>query len=230
LEAVPRGLRQELRRAPIPENVPFAPTCHLTLKILRQLKAIEQTTGFLAAVSLRPEWSTELRRRTLVQEALASLQIEGNSLTIEEAFELACGAGGRFPEHRVARAPPPVDRSERPQVGQESRSESRSSRSGRSRRRWPAGWVVLTKDSRIRYRSLERDALIRAGVRAFVLTARDMTGHDDGRSVAHGDSAKWLLSSAIWQIPETPWRSPSKNPAPGRPRQDRRVLGPRAVR
>ena len=44
------------------------------------------------------------------------------------------------------------------------------------------GWVVLTKDSRIRYRSLERDALINAGVRAFVLTARDMTGHEMGES------------------------------------------------
>ena len=41
---------------------------------------------------------------------------------------------------------------------------------------------MLTKDSRIRYRSLERDALINAGVRAFVLTARDMTGHEMGES------------------------------------------------
>jgi Fic family protein len=69
--------------------VPFSPTYRLTPKILRQLKAIEQTTGFLAAVSLRPEWIAELRRRTRVQEALASLQIEGSSLTLEEAFELA---------------------------------------------------------------------------------------------------------------------------------------------
>lgn len=69
--------------------MPFQPTYHLTPKILRQLKAIEQTSGFLAAVSLRPEWIAELKRRTLVQEALASLQIEGSSLTLEEAFELA---------------------------------------------------------------------------------------------------------------------------------------------
>ena len=33
------------------------------------------------------------------------------------------------------------------------------------------GWVVLTADKRIRYRTLERDALIAAGVQAFVLTS-----------------------------------------------------------
>lgn len=39
-------------------------------------------------------------------------------------------------------------------------------------------WVVLTKDRRIRYRKLERDALLRNGVRAFVLTAGDITGEE----------------------------------------------------
>jgi Fic family protein len=57
--------------------------------MLRQLKAIEQTTGFLKAVRLRPEWIRDVRSRTNVEEALASLQIEGNSLTLSEAFELA---------------------------------------------------------------------------------------------------------------------------------------------
>jgi Fic family protein len=57
--------------------------------MLRQLKAIEQTTGFLKAVRLRSEWIREVRSRTNVEEALASLQIEGNSLTLSEAFELA---------------------------------------------------------------------------------------------------------------------------------------------
>lgn len=33
------------------------------------------------------------------------------------------------------------------------------------------GWVVLTSDKRIRYRSLERQALLAAGVQAFVLTS-----------------------------------------------------------
>ena len=45
--------------------------------MLRQLKAIEQTTGFLKAVELRPDWIAEVRGRTHAQEALASLQIEG---------------------------------------------------------------------------------------------------------------------------------------------------------
>ena len=40
------------------------------------------------------------------------------------------------------------------------------------------GWVVLTKDDRIRYRRHEREALLDAGVRAFVLTNRNLTGDD----------------------------------------------------
>ena len=32
------------------------------------------------------------------------------------------------------------------------------------------GWVVLTKDDKIRYRPIERDAYLRAGVRCFVFT------------------------------------------------------------
>jgi hypothetical protein len=46
------------------------------------------------------------------------------------------------------------------------------------------GWVVLTKDERIRRRPLERDALLAAGVRAFVLTARRMSGADMGQAFA----------------------------------------------
>ena len=38
------------------------------------------------------------------------------------------------------------------------------------------GWVVLTKDRHIRRRELEIQALVRARVRAFVLTAADLTG------------------------------------------------------
>lgn len=38
------------------------------------------------------------------------------------------------------------------------------------------GWVVLTKDQRIRFRVIEREALKAAGVRAFVLTAGDIDG------------------------------------------------------
>lgn len=65
----------------------FEPYFDLTPRMLRQLKAIEQTTGFLKAVRLRPDWIAEVRDRTVVQEALASLQIEGNSLTLEQAFD-----------------------------------------------------------------------------------------------------------------------------------------------
>lgn len=38
------------------------------------------------------------------------------------------------------------------------------------------GWVVLTQDKRIRFRELERVALRRAGVRAFIVTANNVTG------------------------------------------------------
>ena len=38
------------------------------------------------------------------------------------------------------------------------------------------GWIVLTKDRHIRRRELELQALVNARVRAFVLTAADLTG------------------------------------------------------
>ncbi|MBI4591085.1 MAG: hypothetical protein HY725_19840 [Candidatus Rokubacteria bacterium] len=38
------------------------------------------------------------------------------------------------------------------------------------------GWIVLTKDRRIRHRALELSAVVRAGVRVFVLTAGDLQG------------------------------------------------------
>jgi hypothetical protein len=41
------------------------------------------------------------------------------------------------------------------------------------------GWVVLTKDERIRYHELERLALMDAGVRAFVLTAKGLRGTEN---------------------------------------------------
>ena len=40
------------------------------------------------------------------------------------------------------------------------------------------GWVVLTKDKRIRYRNLERNALRNAGVAAFILIAGDLNGQE----------------------------------------------------
>ncbi|MBV9873561.1 MAG: hypothetical protein JO025_02435 [Verrucomicrobia bacterium] len=44
------------------------------------------------------------------------------------------------------------------------------------------GWVVLTKDKHLRYRAVEKNALISAKVRAFVLTARgDLSGAEIGQ-------------------------------------------------
>ena len=40
------------------------------------------------------------------------------------------------------------------------------------------GWVVLMKDDRIRTRPAERDALARAGVRAFCLTNAQLRAHE----------------------------------------------------
>lgn len=44
------------------------------------------------------------------------------------------------------------------------------------------GWIVLTKDRRIRYRALEREALLEANVRAFVLTTGSATGEAMGQA------------------------------------------------
>jgi predicted nuclease of predicted toxin-antitoxin system len=38
------------------------------------------------------------------------------------------------------------------------------------------GWIVLTKDARIRYRMIEQQAMTRSSVAAFILTAGDVTG------------------------------------------------------
>ena len=51
------------------------------------------------------------------------------------------------------------------------------------------GWVVLTKDERIRRRPLEREALLTAGVRAFALTARRLTGPEMGQAFARARGA-----------------------------------------
>jgi len=38
------------------------------------------------------------------------------------------------------------------------------------------GWIVLTKDTRIRYRPNEKQALLAAGVRAFAFTSGSLSG------------------------------------------------------
>jgi Fic family protein len=67
----------------------FRPRFEITPRMLRQLKAIEEAKGFLRAVRMRGEWAAELRQRSRVQDALSSVQLEGNTLTIEEASSLA---------------------------------------------------------------------------------------------------------------------------------------------
>ena len=44
------------------------------------------------------------------------------------------------------------------------------------------GWVVLTRDKMIRYRDTERAAIIRAGVRAFVLRGKSLKGPEMGEA------------------------------------------------
>jgi hypothetical protein len=47
------------------------------------------------------------------------------------------------------------------------------------------GWIVLTKDARIRYREIERTALMNAGVGAFVLTAKNLQGSEMASIFVH---------------------------------------------
>jgi len=40
------------------------------------------------------------------------------------------------------------------------------------------GWIILTKDTRSRYRTIERNALMNARVRAFVLVSGNLSGQE----------------------------------------------------
>jgi len=51
------------------------------------------------------------------------------------------------------------------------------------------GWVILTRDARIRYRTVERLALLNAGARAFVLASKAMTALQMAYAVTLGFSA-----------------------------------------
>ena len=55
------------------------------------------------------------------------------------------------------------------------------------------GWVVLMKDKHIRSRPHERQALIYAGVRAFVLVAGNISGHEMGQSFVNALPAMYDL-------------------------------------
>jgi Fic family protein len=67
----------------------FQPQYRLTPKIMRQIKGIERSAGMLEAVRMLPDWIREVRAQAQVRDALASIQIEGSSLTLEQAFALA---------------------------------------------------------------------------------------------------------------------------------------------
>ena len=50
--------------------------------------------------------------------------------------------------------------------------------------RAPKGWVVITRDKGIRHRDTELAALKAAGVATFVLTAKGLTGPQNGQILA----------------------------------------------
>jgi hypothetical protein len=45
-------------------------------------------------------------------------------------------------------------------------------------------WIVLSKDEKIRYRLTEKRAIAQAGVRAFFLVPKGLTGPENGRILA----------------------------------------------
>ncbi|HEU4685267.1 MAG TPA: hypothetical protein VFS39_12260 [Nitrospira sp.] len=81
------------------------------------------------------------------------------------------------------------------------------------------GWIVLTKDHRIRYRHVERLALMNAGVAAFILTSGDLQGEEMAHIFikAFPRIARFLQntpSRSLLELPETgPSRCFSANPA-----------------
>jgi len=46
------------------------------------------------------------------------------------------------------------------------------------------GWIVFTRDKRIRYRALERESLLEAEVRAFVFIGGNMTSAETAAALA----------------------------------------------
>ncbi|MCY4388977.1 MAG: hypothetical protein OXC18_17940 [Desulfurellaceae bacterium] len=47
------------------------------------------------------------------------------------------------------------------------------------------GWLILTKDDRIRRRPAEREALMQSGARAFILPSGNMSGEDMASAIAN---------------------------------------------
>lgn len=46
------------------------------------------------------------------------------------------------------------------------------------------GWILLSKDEKIRYRLAEKRAIAQAAVRAFFLVPKGLTGPENGRILA----------------------------------------------
>jgi hypothetical protein len=59
------------------------------------------------------------------------------------------------------------------------------------------GWVVLTRDERIRRHPGELDALMTAGIAAFVLTASGVTGAEMGTILTHALPAMTRLAHSL---------------------------------
>lgn len=59
------------------------------------------------------------------------------------------------------------------------------------------GWIVLTKDERITRHPLERDTLLASGVRAFVLTAANLTGEKMAQAFVRALPRIYRLVAAI---------------------------------
>ncbi len=57
--------------------------------MVRQIVAIERGVGFLNAVRLQADWIAVVRQEAQIKDAMASVEIEGHSVTYERAFELA---------------------------------------------------------------------------------------------------------------------------------------------
>ncbi len=51
------------------------------------------------------------------------------------------------------------------------------------------GWIVLTKDRMIQRRWIEREALIRANIRAFVLVAKQTNGPENAQILLRAHAA-----------------------------------------
>ena len=84
------------------------------------------------------------------------------------------------------------------------------------------GWIVLTKDARIRYRPRERATLLDARVKAFILTGKGGTGADMARTFLKAIPAIRRIASEtpppfiahVWKSGEVKVMEPKPDSAP----------------